>query len=115
MSFFDWFPGIGKVLHLKTATETQTVSGKNVTVTIPVVRVDSAARAASLVSATAAGSVAAGATSAEFENAGGANATVAGAALPAGKKVRFVAPEADTLGAIAYDGTGTTLLIAAVR
>ncbi|MGL5117534.1 MAG: hypothetical protein ACRC7C_19655 [Beijerinckiaceae bacterium] len=74
-------------------------------------------RTAGLIRVTGAGTVAAGARSVSFANTGSANATVTGAAtiLKAGEIVSFLAQTNDTLGAIAYSGTGTEVLIAEVR
>ena len=61
------------------------------------------------------GNVAAGARSASFYNAGSGNATVLGATLLPGEQVSFAAgAEDDTLAVIAYNGTGTDLLITSV-
>lgn len=69
----------------------------------------------SMTRAAGAGSVAAGARSASFYNAGAANATVLGTTLKPGEQVSFSADGLrDVLGAIAYDGTGTDLLITSV-
>lgn len=67
--------------------------------------------AAAITSSTTTGTVAAGTFSVSFNNTGSAAATVAGGSLPAGSIVSFEAPNGGTLDAIAYDGTGTTLLI----
>lgn len=72
-------------------------------------------RTASLSTVTGAGSVAAGARSVAIANAGTAPAQVAGSALAAGGSVEFTASDGDTLSAISYDATGTSLQIAEVR
>jgi hypothetical protein len=73
------------------------------------------ARTAGMTRSSGIGSVSAGARSASFYNAGDVNATVAGALLLAGEQVSFSAGgQGDTLGAIAYDATGTDLLITTV-
>jgi len=65
-----------------------------------------------MVRASAAGTVPAGARSASIYNAGGGNATVLGATLLPGERVSFSADgEDDTLAVIAYNGTGTDLLV----
>lgn len=62
------------------------------------------------------GSVLVGARSVSFFNAGATNATVLGAILKPGEMVTFSAEStSDTLTAIAYDGTGTDLLITTLR
>lgn len=71
-------------------------------------------RTSTMYSATNAGSTAAGATEISFLNSGAAAAVVAGGSLPAGQALTFDARYPDTLGAIAYDATGTTLLISQV-
>lgn len=72
-------------------------------------------RTPTMTRASAPGNVPAGARSASFYNAGGANATVLGASLLPGEQVSFSAgAEDDTLAVIAYDGTGTDLLITTV-
>lgn len=68
----------------------------------------------SLTRVTNAGSVAEGATSVNFFNALGSDATVAGALLKPGESVTFVAADGKVLGEIAYDGTGTELVISKV-
>ena len=72
-------------------------------------------RTPTILSTTTTGTVAAGATSVGFSNEGTVAATVAGGALPAGRTVSFIAPDGDTLAAIAYTATGTTLVVASVR
>lgn len=68
-----------------------------------------------MIRSSAAGTVAAGKRSIAIYNAGGANATVLGAVLKPGEQVSFSADGLrDTLAAIAYDGTGTDLLITSV-
>ena len=79
------------------------------------VAVASTQRTASLTRATSSGTVSAGAKSVSFGNFGSANATVAGTNLEPNESADFNAPLGDTLAAIAYDGTGTELLIAEVR
>ena len=58
------------------------------------------------------GTVAAGCFQISFANAGTADAVVAGQTLPAGAALSYNAPSGGTIGAVTYDGTGTTLLIA---
>lgn len=62
------------------------------------------------------GSILVGARSVSFFNAGATNGTVLGAILKPGEMVTFSAEStSDTLTAIAYDGTGTDLLITTLR
>jgi hypothetical protein len=61
------------------------------------------------------GSVAAGAKSVALLNNGAADATILGQTIPPGTSVAFNAPNNDTLAAIAYNGTGTQLIITEVR
>lgn len=61
--------------------------------------------------ATGSGTVAAGATSVSFYNSGSAAATVLGGSLPAGATLTLPAVAGCVWGAVAYDATGTTLLI----
>lgn len=63
-------------------------------------------------SSTGVGATTAGALSVAIANAGAADATVAGVTLPAGASVCW--ESANGLNPIAYDGTGTTLLITEV-
>lgn len=71
--------------------------------------------APSMVRSSAVGTVTAGKRSAAIFNAGNANATVLGAILKPGESVSFSADGVrDALAAIAYDGTGTDLLITTV-
>lgn len=69
---------------------------------------------ASLLNVTTAGTVAAGAHSVSFANIGAADATVAGGTLKMNQAVSFEATLQGILGAIAYDATGTELLISEV-
>lgn len=69
-------------------------------------------RTPTMVRSSTAGTVTAGKRSVSIRNAGSANGTVLGANLLPGEIVNFDAGSLkDTLGAIAYDGTGTDLLI----
>jgi len=77
--------------------------------TVPVVR------SATLTSATGPGTTPAGCTQASFANTGVTAALVAGAQLGPGDSVTFDARGNDTLATIAYDATGTTLLVATVQ
>lgn len=72
-------------------------------------------RTPGLLSTSAAASVAAGAKSVSFANVGAAAGTVLAVSVPAGATVNFTTQGNDTLGAIAYSGVGTTLLISEVR
>lgn len=73
------------------------------------------ARTPSMTRSTGAGNIPAGARSASFYNAGGANATVLGSVLKPGEAVDFSAgSNLDTLGVIAYNATGTELLITSI-
>lgn len=91
--------------QLRAAPVPVTISGAAATVV----------RTPALLSTTTTGTVAAGATSVGFSNEGTVAATVAGGSLPAGRTVSFIAPDGDTLAAIAYIATGTTLVVAEVR
>lgn len=71
--------------------------------------------ACTMTTATAAGTVATGARSVSFANSGTADATVAGGSLPAGAAIAWEAPVGAALAAVAYDATGTTLMVAEVR
>jgi hypothetical protein len=59
----------------------------------------------------AAGTVAAGAISVSIYNAGIANGTVLGSTIKPGESLTWATYANDTLAAIAYDGTGTELVI----
>lgn len=72
-------------------------------------------RTSAATTSTTTGTVAAGATSASFLNTGTVNATVAGGVLIPGMGFEFSADHPDTLAAIAYVATGTTLVITTVR
>jgi hypothetical protein len=68
-----------------------------------------------MIRASAVGNVTAGKRSASFYNAGSVAATVLGAALLSGETVSFDAGSSlDTLPVIAYDATGTDLLITSI-
>jgi hypothetical protein len=69
-------------------------------------------RTTNILRTSAAGTITAGRYSAAFANVGSANATVKGITLGAGETIMFDAGTLNnTLDAIAYDGTGTSLLI----
>lgn len=73
-------------------------------------------RTPTMTRASVVGSVLIGARSVSFFNAGATNGTVLGAILKPGEMVTFSAEStSDTLTAIAYDGTGTDLLITTLR
>lgn len=72
-------------------------------------------RTPTMVRSSAAGTVTAGKRSVSIRNAGSGNGTVLGANLLPGEIVNFDAGSLkDTLGAIAYNGTGTDLLITTI-
>lgn len=64
---------------------------------------------------TAAGSILAGSYSCSIMNVGGANGTVLGSSISPGESLSFNADSSNTLGVIAYDATGTELIITEVR
>ena len=68
-------------------------------------------RTPNYIRASAAGSIPAGSKDISIFNAGQANATVLGEILEPGFQIPFGTDGNDTSSAIAYDGTGTTLLI----
>ena len=71
-----------------------------------------AAKTTTVIRTSAAGTVTAGKNSASFANVGAANGTVKGVTLKPGETINFDAGAINnTLDAIAYDGTGTELLI----
>ena len=70
------------------------------------------ARVTNILRVTNAGTITAGKYSASFANVGSANATVKGVVVKAGETLNFDAGTLNnTLDAIAYDATGTDLLI----
>jgi hypothetical protein len=71
-------------------------------------------RNCTLSSVTTNGSTLAGATEVSFANSGSGAAIVAGGPLLPGQSVTFTATAPDTLNAISYTATGTTLLISVV-
>lgn len=72
-------------------------------------------RTTAMTLATAAGTVAAGKRSITFQNVhASAASTVKGVSLAAGKSVTFTAPPGETLDAVAYDATSSSLLISSV-
>ena len=76
------------------------------------INVDPEAKATTIIRATNAGTVTAGKNSVSFGNVGAANATVKGVTLKPGETINFDAGAINnTLDAIAYDATGTELLI----
>lgn len=64
---------------------------------------------------TTTGTITAGAKSVNIKNVGGAVGTVLGVNLPIGESLNFATTGNDTLGAIAYNATGTTFLISEAR
>lgn len=75
----------------------------------------SVSRTPTMLRAAGVGTVTAGKRSVSFYNAGGNNATVLGATLLPGEQVSFPAgAQGDVLTALAYDATGTDLLITTV-
>jgi hypothetical protein len=72
-------------------------------------------RTPGFLSTTTTGTVTAGAKSVIIKNVGGAVGTVLTVNLPVGETLNFATAGNDTLGAIAYDATGTTFLISEVR
>ena len=69
-------------------------------------------RTTNIIRTSAAGSITVGKYSAAFANVGAANATVKGITIGAGETIMFDAGTLNnTLDAIAYNGTGTSLLI----
>ncbi len=79
--------------------------------TVPV-SVAAVQRTSALTSSTGSGSTTAGLYAVSFNNIGNAAATVAGGSLPAGQSLTFQGAMNDTLAAITYNATGTTLLVA---
>ena len=72
-------------------------------------------RTPALTRVSAAGTVAAGARGVSVFNAGTANGTWLGAVIKPGEQLSYNAgAQGDTLGAFAYDGTGTELLISSI-
>lgn len=72
-------------------------------------------RTPGFLNATTTGTVTAGAKSVNIKNVGSAVGTVLTVNLPVGETLSFTTTGNDTLGAIAYDATGTTFLISEVR
>ncbi len=75
------------------------------------INLPSTQRTPSLIRSSGTGTAAAGSVYVSFANIGSANATVAGTILDAGLSVDFPSRVGETLGAITYDATNTTLLI----
>lgn len=76
------------------------------------INVDPEAKTTNIVRSSAAGTVSAGKFSASFANVGTANARVKGVTIKPGETINFDAGAMNnTLDAIAYDATGTELLI----
>jgi len=72
-------------------------------------------RTPGFLSRTTTGTVTAGAKSVVIKNVGGAVGTVLTVNLPAGESLNFTTAGNDTIGAIAYNATGTTFLITETR
>lgn len=76
------------------------------------VNINPEAKVTNIIRATGSGTITAGKFSASFGNVGSANATVKGVTLKPGETINFDAGALNnTLDAIAYDATGTELLI----
>jgi len=71
-------------------------------------------KTASIVRATGAGNITTGSSSFSVYNAGAANGVLLGQTIKPGEILSFSAGHVDTFGAIAYNGTGTELLITIV-
>lgn len=61
------------------------------------------------------GTIAAGCVAVSVANTGAANGTLLGQTIAPGVVIDYVAPWGDTIGAIAYNATGTTFLIQELR
>lgn len=72
-------------------------------------------RTPSMVRSSASSAVAAGKTRVSIANVGGADGTVLGVTIKPGETVEFIAGNYDTLSVIAFNGTGTELLITTVE
>lgn len=72
-------------------------------------------RTPGFLNATTTGTITAGAKSVNIKNVGSAVGTVLTVNLPVGETLSFATTGNDTLGAIAYNATGTTFLISEVR
>ena len=75
----------------------------------------STVKTAGYTSTTTSGTITAGASSVAIANIGSAAGTVLGTSFPANATIEWSANGFDTLGAIAYDATGTEFLISEVR
>ena len=76
------------------------------------ININPEAKTTNIVRTSASGTVSAGNFSASFANVGAANGTVKGVTIKPGETINFDAGALNnTLDAIAYDGTGTELLI----
>jgi len=73
------------------------------------------ARTPTLTSTTTSGTIASGCVSVSVANIGNNNGTLLGQTIAPGVSIDFVAPWADTIGAITYNATGTTFLIQELR
>lgn len=62
-----------------------------------------------------AGNISAGTVSISISNIGNASGEVLGVSVPTGATVSYDAPNEDSIGAIAYNATGTTFLISSLR
>lgn len=121
MGWYEILNGVRQTLRMAAVTSTVVdPTDGEVEVITPVIRLagteaENGVVACTMTTATAAGTVAAGARSVSIANSGTADATVAGGSLPAGAAIAWDAPVGASLGAITYDATGTTLMIAEVR
>lgn len=100
---------------IKTALDAGVILDAATITTITAAINNSITRTPSFTLVTTTGAVAAGASSVAIANTGSAAGTALSTTLPAGATIEWRANGFDTLGAIAYDASGTEFLISEVR
>jgi len=100
-----------KVIHVVEGPLTDAeLRAAPVGVTLPAVQ-----RTPGLLTTSTTGTIAAGSVSCSIANTGSGNGIVLGQTIEPGISLDWTAPPGETIGAIPYDGTGTTLLIQELR
>jgi hypothetical protein len=110
--YLKWLGGIWDLINkILSRFPEKTAAGK-----IPVdVSFPSGQVAATFISSTTTGDIAAGHTAVSVFNFGNAAGILLGSSLPSGASVSFSAPEGKTLAAISFNATGTQFLITGVQ
>jgi hypothetical protein len=113
IGIIGWLSAIWKFLNDRLTTLGQKTKAGSIPVTIA--SDQGSQLTPGLLSTTTSGTVTAGARSVTIKNIGMVTGTVLTVNLPLGESVSYVTTDGNTLGAIAYNATGTTFLISETR